>query len=123
MCDVSPPGVSRPYTRFRPLSGLMSRLYMRNVVVFPQPEGQMRTQVSPSLISRVRSRTALEPLANCLLTFSRWIKFRLPYPNDRRPIPRRERSVGRLELAQQPRADRAGRPAAARRAEDRKSVV
>src|SRR5947209_3183219 len=66
----SVPRVSTPSTRIRPLSGSRRRLIMRRVVVLPQPDGPMRTHVSPSLISSDRSRTALDPLANCLLTFS-----------------------------------------------------
>src|SRR5690348_14661239 len=69
----SVPRVSTPSTSTRPESGSMSRLIMRSVVVLPHPDGPIKTHVSPSGISSERSRTALDPPANCLLTFSRRI--------------------------------------------------
>src|SRR5256714_15149812 len=54
----------------RPLSGSMSRLIMRSVVVLPHPDGPMSTQVCSSGISSVRFSTAFEPPGNCLVTFS-----------------------------------------------------
>ena len=62
--------MSSPSIRIRPLSGAISRLIIRSVVVLPQPDGPMSTHVWPPGMSRVRSLTALEPRANSLLTFS-----------------------------------------------------
>src|SRR6266566_8914924 len=100
----------------RPRSGSISRLIMRSVVVLPHPDGPMRTQVSPSGISSDRSRTALEPDANCLVTFSRRITARLPYRNERAAIPGHA-AVGRLGMALHARPVRVGGGAAARRAD------
>jgi hypothetical protein len=41
-----------------PESGSIIRLIMRRLVDFPQPEGPMSTQTSPSRMSSVRSATA-----------------------------------------------------------------
>src|SRR5579883_1215552 len=50
--------ISRPLTMIRPLVGTSSLLIIRSVVVFPDPEGPMRTHSSPAEISRETSSTA-----------------------------------------------------------------
>src|SRR5512132_3817521 len=62
----------------RPLVGSMSRLTIFKVVVFPQPDGPTRTEISPSGTSRVRSVTAWVPSGKRLETESRRIMGRTP---------------------------------------------
>src|SRR5437763_3992682 len=57
----------------RPWSGSIRRLIMRRVVVFPHPDGPIRTHVCASPISRLRSSTAFAPVAKRLVTCSSWI--------------------------------------------------
>src|SRR5512133_1718998 len=57
----------------RPLLGSMSRFTIFKVVVFPQPDGPTRTEISPSGTSRVRSLTAMVPSGKRLETESRRI--------------------------------------------------
>ena len=63
---------SSPLIRMRPDVGSISRLIIRSVVVFPQPEGPMRTTIDPSSMSRLNDDTAgvAEP-SNRFETFSR----------------------------------------------------
>src|SRR6516162_1062333 len=67
---------SRLSTRMRPLVGTSRRLIMRMIVVFPEPDGPMKTQSSPPPTSRLTSSTArtVRPRdANTLETCSRAI--------------------------------------------------
>src|SRR5581483_5669312 len=63
-----------PSIRISPLLGSISRLIIFSVVVFPQPLGPTRTQISPGGTSSDRSLTAptwlpdRERSAKCLLT-------------------------------------------------------
>src|SRR6266540_3856940 len=62
----------------RPLVGSMSRFTIFKVVVFPQPDGPTRTEISPSGTSRVRTVTAWVPSGKRLETESRRIMGRTP---------------------------------------------
>src|SRR4029453_7118266 len=62
----------------RPPVGSMSRFTIFKVVVFPQPDGPTRTEISPSGTSRVRSVTAMVPSGKRLETESRRIMGRTP---------------------------------------------
>src|SRR5918994_7125353 len=62
----------------RPPVGSMSRFTIFKVVVFPQPDGPTRTEISPSGTSRVRSVTAMVPSGKRLETESRRIIGRTP---------------------------------------------
>src|ERR671918_848447 len=53
--------MSVPSTSMVPELGSMRRLIIFMVVVLPQPEGPMRTTVSPLFMSRERSPTAAGP--------------------------------------------------------------
>lgn len=63
---------SSPLIRMRPDVGSISRLIIRSVVVFPQPDGPIRTTIDPSSMSRLNDDTAgvAEP-SNRFETFSR----------------------------------------------------
>ena len=57
-CLLSP-RISTPSNRILPASGSMRRRMARPAVVFPQPDSPTRPSVSPLLISKLMSSTAL----------------------------------------------------------------
>src|SRR5688572_26926139 len=70
---ASCPPTSTPPTWMVPPLGSIRRLIIRSTVDLPQPEGPMRTVVSPAAISNVSPSTATVPSGYCLRTRSRLI--------------------------------------------------
>src|SRR5690606_627780 len=79
---VSIPLVSSPLIRIVPLLGVMRRLIIFRVVVFPQPDGPSSTHISPSGTFRLTLSTALNVwpcfCENCLVRFSSFIIIESP---------------------------------------------
>src|SRR5215475_3122033 len=65
--------ISRSSSQIRPEVGSVSRLIIRSVVVFPDPDGPTSTVISPEAASRLSPLTATVPSAYRLVTESKRI--------------------------------------------------